>query len=187
MKHFFIFIAVFYSSFTYAQTIKKERFDVRVKGGLLSHRFIKEAEFNKLPVFEIPIWGPPALESDGILSAEILRQINRKFHAGLSFSYQNIKVNYGIYDLIYRVSNISILPSIYYRYHYTKNGYLYSGGSLGLGLLDYKVENFQKANETKIAYQATLLGFRIGNKYAAIIELGYGYKGILQIGFSFKP
>ncbi len=120
MKHLLSFIAVFYSSFSYTQPIKKEKFDIRVDLGLYSHRFIKEANYNKLSVFEFPLFGPPAIQGTGILSAEILREINKKFQAGLSFSYQNIKVNYGLYNLKYNVNNISILPSFYYRYSIPK-------------------------------------------------------------------
>lgn len=187
MKQFFTFISVFYSLFSYTQTVPNEKFDARLHFGIFSHRFIKEAEFNKLSVLEFPVWGPPAIQGGGILSAEILRKINRKFHAGISFSYQNINVNYGIYDLKYRVNNISILPSIYYRYYYNQNGYLYLGGALGLGWLNYKFEDYQKINETKLSYQTTLLGLRLGHKCAVVTEIGYGYKGIFQIGFSFKP
>ncbi len=49
------------------------------------------------------------------------------------------------------------------------------------------MENYPPVNKTKPAYQATLLGLRFGNRYAVVTEIGYGYKGIFQIGFSFKP
>lgn len=180
-------IAVVFSSFSYAQSIAEKKFDLRINYGLFSDRFIKEAKSNKLSVLEIPILGPLSIKGSGILSAEILRQINRKFQAGVSFSYQKIKINDGIYGVQYRLNNFSVLPSFYYNYHFTHNGFYYLGGSVGCSFLNYKMENYETLNNTKFSYQATLFGLRFGNKYALITEIGYGCKGIFQLGFSYKP
>lgn len=39
-------------------------------------------------------------------------------------------------------------------------------------------------NISNIAYQINAVGVRLGKKYAGFIELGYGYKGIINVGFS---
>jgi len=186
LKYFLTFIAAFCSLYSYAQTTSDKKFKVKVNAGMFSDNFIKQAKSNKLSVFEIPVLGQPAMEGSGIYSAEILSKINKHFEAGISFSYQNIKVNSGINYIEYRVNYVAIMPMFYYKYSFRKVGYYYSGAAAGIGFLHYKFENDQKVRKRELEYQATLLGLAIGNRFTVVTEIGYGCKVIFQLGFSYK-
>lgn len=75
------------------------------------------------------------------------------------------------------------MPTLYYKYNFRKVGYYYAGASAGIGFLHYKFENNQKVKKKELEYQATLLGLTIGNRFTVVTEIGYGCKGIFQLGF----
>jgi hypothetical protein len=52
----------------------------------------------------------------------------------------------------------------------------------GIGLAYFTSDEY----DTNFSFQATALGFRVGKKLAAFAELGFGYKGIAQIGASYQ-
>ena len=52
----------------------------------------------------------------------------------------------------------------------------------GIGLAYVSTDEFNN----NFSFQATALGFRVGKKLAAFAELGFGYKGIAQIGASYQ-
>lgn len=75
-----------------------------------------------------------------------------------------------------------------YRYRNQGPVQLYSG--LGLGYT-YGTETLTTpeqvsttGNVSGIAYQVNVIGVRLGTKYAGFAEFGFGYKGIVNIGFS---
>jgi hypothetical protein len=43
-----------------------------------------------------------------------------------------------------------------------------------------------KGNTGQFGYHLTAFGFQCGKKGAVIAELGFGYKGVLNIGFNYK-
>lgn len=75
-----------------------------------------------------------------------------------------------------------------YRYRNQGPVQLYSG--LGLGFT-YGTETLTTpeqisttGNISNIAYQVNVIGVRLGKKYAGFVEFGFGYKGIVNVGFS---
>jgi hypothetical protein len=52
----------------------------------------------------------------------------------------------------------------------------------GIGLAYFTTGEY----DTNFSFQGTALGFRVGKKLAAYAELGFGYKGIAQIGASYQ-
>jgi len=77
-----------------------------------------------------------------------------------------------------------------YRYRNQGVVQLYSG--LGLGYT-YGTETLTTpeqiattGNISNIAYQVNVIGVRLGTKYAGFAEFGFGYKGIVNIGFSMQ-
>ena len=67
-----------------------------------------------------------------------------------------------------------------YRYISKNSFQMYSG--LGLGLL---ITNGEE-DFSPITFNITALGFRVGRTIAAFAELGFGYKGIVNIGASYQ-
>jgi hypothetical protein len=75
-----------------------------------------------------------------------------------------------------------------YRYISNDIFQMYSGVAVG-----YTSENVKNSGgETSIDgdgfinYQVNALGFRVGKKFAAFAELGFGYKGIINTGVSYQ-
>lgn len=88
-------------------------------------------------------------------------------------------------------SFITIAFEGHYRYQNLKKVQLYSGigfgYSLGSETLTPPAETGNPAisgNINRIAYQINAIGIRIGNNIGGFLELGYGYKGIVNVGFS---
>ncbi len=80
------------------------------------------------------------------------------------------------------------------EYRYINNGLIqmYSGIGLGYSLVQEKLEpkSSEMTSSTTsfgtLAYQLNAVGVRIGKQYGGFLELGYGYKGIVNIGFSIQ-
>lgn len=83
--------------------------------------------------------------------------------------------------------------AIEWEYRYVNQGPVQVYSGLGLGFT-YATESLtpppesskseSTGNISNIAYQANAVGVRIGKKYGGFVELGYGYKGIINVGFS---
>jgi len=110
------------------------------------------------------------------------------FSFGLSNSTSKI-YNVGQYEG--ELSRKFYTGAIDWAYRYYNRGpiQLYSG--LGLGFTFGKetftpneVVQSSTGNKSSIAYQINAFGIRIGKKFGGFIEFGYGYKGIVNLGFS---
>lgn len=79
-------------------------------------------------------------------------------------------------------------------YRYVNSGMVQMYSGIGLGYA-YVKESLDPSNEEQsvthnsfndFAYQINLIGLRLGRKYGGFLELGYGYKGIVNLGFSLQ-
>jgi len=83
--------------------------------------------------------------------------------------------------------------AIEWEYRYVNQGPVQVYSGLGLGFT-YATETLTPPPESSksestdnisnIAYQVNVAGVRLGKKYGGFVELGYGYKGIINVGFS---
>jgi hypothetical protein len=83
--------------------------------------------------------------------------------------------------------------AIEWEYRYVNQGPVQVYSGLGLGFT-YGTEELIPPNElgmetesgdvSNIAYQLNAVGIRIGKKFGGYAEFGYGYKGIVNLGFS---
>ncbi len=83
--------------------------------------------------------------------------------------------------------------AIEWEYRYVNQGPVQVYSGLGLGFT-YATETLTPPSESSksesagnisnIAYQVNVAGVRLGKKYGGFVELGYGYKGIINVGFS---
>ncbi len=80
------------------------------------------------------------------------------------------------------------------QYRYVNNGsfQMYSGAGIGLTmgkeLFTARAEGLTSDNRTMIlpGYQINLAGVRFGKRLAVYLELGYGYKGIMNAGIAYS-
>lgn len=77
-------------------------------------------------------------------------------------------------------------------YHYVSNDWLqlYSGASVAYTLVHDKFSNttanFKNGNQNSFNFHVNAIGLRVGKKLGASLELGFGYKGIANIGVSYQ-
>ena len=67
---------------------------------------------------------------------------------------------------------------------------MYSGLAFGYAFQNIQympIEGEEEVeNPGKMAFHINAIGFRFGKSIGGFLELGYGYKGILNFGFSLK-
>jgi len=80
------------------------------------------------------------------------------------------------------------------QYRYVNNGFfqMYSGVGVGLTVgkeqFTAETDGISSDNRTMIlpGYQVNLAGVRFGKRLGIFLELGYGYKGIMNIGLAYS-
>lgn len=82
-----------------------------------------------------------------------------------------------------------------WEYRYVNQGIVQVYSGLGIGFTygteeltpppsEQSIVETTTGDVSSIAYQVNAIGVRIGKKFAGYAEFGYGYKGILNLGFS---
>lgn len=92
-------------------------------------------------------------------------------------------------DYISKNHSYGMLFGASFYYYRTKNVQVYSGADIGFFLNReiFKSENtYEKRNDIFFSFQLNAAGVRFGNKFGGYIEFGYGSKGILNLGLSYK-
>ncbi len=131
--------------------------------------------------------GRPYRNSPGIGMLTYRHYVSNKVTIGMGFSYENID-NHGSY--------LSIVPEFTYCYMDNKDDRvrvrLYSGAAVGLSVFDdqyryaaYYTHHIDESG-VKFAGQANLLGVRVGRRLAFTTELGFGYRGLVNLGLSYR-
>lgn len=119
----------------------------------------------------------------------------RNFAVGLLGVVASMRTNYfgekdengSVVEAKQRVlsTQYSTLVRMYYSWINVRNLNVYSSLAAGLSY-----ESAKNSTESKYldkfspAYQANLLGIRVGSKLGAYLELGYGYAGVASVGLS---
>ncbi len=122
--------------------------------------------------------------------------IDTKQTVGISVAFEaNKKEVYRLNQLIGSLNAAYFMLAFDWEYNFIKINWIrmYAGASFGVG---YFLSGFQPAprsretdqsmNQTVFSYQATPLGIRLGTTIAIIAEFGYGYKGIINGGLSYR-
>ena len=127
---------------------------------------------------------PPYTASSGVSSINYRYYFTKGFTLGLGVGYENIST-YGSY--------LTFAPEITVAYLDTRNDLvrvrLYGAFSYGVSVLDnFSVKpGYADASGPK-AYgiQATPFGIRVGRQFAGFLEVGFGYKGLINGGLEVR-
>ena len=192
MRTYFLLLALPLFIAAQAQTTQRN-WDVRlaISGG--THPYLQDGgHFLRLNIFT------PEFEERDAYTADILHQTkNPKIKIGLAASY--IKINqYHLAGWSWSGSTsdethvmatqkiTTVMPAFNYSYLLRKKSQLYSQVCLGAAFTAHRFYDDKARTEHTIdpAFQCTFLGYRLGRRIGFFSELGYGYKGILQLGIS---
>lgn len=172
-----------------------QRHELTIGAGALSRPFIKEcANFRK-----VMGKGPDHYSYSGTFQLNYYFRLAKGYSIGATLLYEQQQhdktANYPYTEdrrHIYRERYLSLLASQKYAWVRSKWISLYSALDLGVCLVDRKESRNDfsylkdEFTETRFAYQATPFGIRAGQRLGGYMELGYGYKGIAAIGFSYR-
>lgn len=122
--------------------------------------------------------------------------IKDNFSVGGEFAYERITKDITLSNALEgRQTDNSLTLAAIGKYSYISNPKfrLYSGIGLGYTLVQGKY-NPEKGSSSKVSkdsdghfgFQITGLGFRFGNTIALNAELGFGYKGVFNIGINYR-
>ncbi|SKB28670.1 hypothetical protein [Maribacter arcticus] len=125
------------------------------------------------------------IESKGIASLNYKYAVKDRFMVGAAISYEaltghtnDVLVAFGAEDTEREFTNITFAVETDYRYVSKPSFQMYSG----IGVAYFTSDQY----DTNLSFQINALGFRVGKKLAAYAELGFGYKGMAQLGASYQ-
>ncbi len=150
----------------------------------------KEAALNKIAVLNSPYYQLANIKSEGQFFFSYYFSINRKISIAIMLGYERYlgKLSDGVSN--WNMRNIILMPQFNYTFSKKEKYMLYS--LVGAGA-DYNIQrvNFysggiinSKTTQLLMSWQVSPLCIRYGNKWAAFAEVGYGFKGILNVGVS---
>lgn len=132
-------------------------------------------------------------KSNGVINANYRYSISDKLNIGVSGAYE--KITQDAFVLKQKegklTSNIfTVAAEGNYKYISGPMLQLYSGVGLGLSVVQQKLtkndNTSEKASKSQFAYNITGLGVRYGKAFGVYAEVGYGYKGVANVGLSFQ-
>ncbi|MCU0394917.1 MAG: hypothetical protein MUF29_03350 [Chitinophagaceae bacterium] len=133
-------------------------------------------------------------DGSGMFSAGLRYQTASRFGFGLDMVYGKTTTEY-----VYNTTLISktvesqwftLMARASYTYYLNEINLphveLYGAVAAGSSFRDARNEDGKTLNSSHLAYQITPLGVRSGRKIAIWAELGYGFKGLVNAGLSWK-
>lgn len=120
---------------------------------------------------------------------------NELFMWGITAGYSSSQSEiYSVGQFAGDLERTFITAAIEWEYRYVNQGPVQVYSGVGLGFT-YGTEEFTSGNPgfesntgdiSGIAYQVNAVGVRYGKKFGGYLELGYGYKGLLNLGLSLQ-
>lgn len=164
--------------------------------GGASHNAIIETSVSTLfPAVTVGTASLDNQKSSGVFSADYSYFVKDNWSVGASLNYEQISNNTVVLNTTTgKQKNTYYTLGITTNYHYVNKGIfnLYSG--VGLAYV-YNEEKYNatssetsdtKKSNSELGFQINALGLRVGKKFGGYVELGYGYKGIVNVGISYK-
>lgn len=124
----------------------------------------------------------------------------KKIEVGISAGYQKAHISNPIYDYDnitgqnvqdnLDVSYLTFIPSVRCNWVTSDDNLFQMYSSFGLGLTnvreDYEVQSTKDESYFIPAIDITGFGLRLGDKFGGFMEVGFGTKGLMRAGLSFR-
>lgn len=123
-----------------------------------------------------------AIKNDFLIGAEVVyERISKDIYSGTTNEGRQID------------NSFTIGANAKYSYISNPKFRMYSGLAGGYNIIQANFDpekgstsKATKGNKGAFGYHLTAFGFRYGKKAAVVAELGFGYKGIINIGFNYQ-
>ena len=110
---------------------------------------------------------------------------NPRLGVGVTGIYQRIDVNYKNPTAKSTFNTIAILANGQYNYLMKSKFDLYS--RVGVGICNFNQSGgVGNSSDNAFAFQVTAIGIRGGGTFSSFVEAGFGYEGILHVGFCLR-
>ena len=200
MKQRILFLLSLLAATAVCSSAAAQKSEIRVGYGLMSSNSLLKKESAYIGDMNLTTSGTSTPTSSGALYASYRIRILPMVRLGASFGYEQVKKDYVMTTPESAVRNFSgnnkyltFAADLQFRYFQLPAGILslYWGASLGVGIHKQTLTPGPadpdptpvKGRDTRVAYQVTPLGLTVGVKnFGAFGEVGFGYKGIFQLG-----
>lgn len=126
----------------------------------------------------------------GAIFAGYRYNVTPKFEVGGVFTYENADGTFRDSDSEQKLkrSDYSLMADARFNYLSKEKFRLYSGASAGVGIININSNSdaVKNSEEAEFAFHVDLIGFSYGRKVAPFLSLGYGYKGVINLGIQAK-
>ena len=171
--------------------IKQRNWDVRLGASGGTYPYLQTGEgFLELQIFQ------PEFEASSYTADVLYKTKWKGVKVGLLTGYVNVRQFHlpewnwtggssGETYVLAKKKFYSFIPVINYTYLNKRHSQLYSQAGFGMAIVRHQYhDKTPSENYIRAAYQGTLLGYRLGDRFGFFGEVGYGYQGILKFGFS---
>ncbi len=144
-----------------------------------------------LTIFSIGFYDQPdKVSSTGVLNLGYNYYINRRISVGVDYGWEKISITWNDdrpegYES-YTVIINSITGGLKYHFIVKQNFGMYSRLLVGVAIPVRSKETFHPFPIPDLAFQLTPVGVFYGNKFQVFSELGYGFRGLLNLGINIK-
>lgn len=173
----------------------KNRSEITLGYGTISHEFLNAKNRNLEHIMGI---GSTDKTRDcrtvGIVLLSYRYFINNHLSIGLGLGYEHFKgVTKNLYN--WQRTDFRLVPEVNYIYKTSSRIKLYGMAATGVSYKTDKVNQtiysygtLHNGTSTRLdmAFHVSPIGIRFGNKFGGYAEAGYGYKGVINLGFSLK-
>ena len=114
---------------------------------------------------------------------------NKIVSVGVTFNYQQFENKFYLLDLDLFTTDVryyTFMGRVDFTYLRRNIFQMYSGVGLGISHQNESGEDIESYNKTHFAYQANLVGLRLGKEVAGFLELGFGCNGIVAAGIAYQ-
>jgi hypothetical protein len=190
-KFFFLFLLCTPLISSNAQYI---RHDITVSYGIVTADQISDLLKDVLTtIFTFGTYEKDNYDYSGALFVTYKNAVNYRWHVGATLGMDNVSgdlFSNGNYNGTFSTKHRTLAAEADLRWVKRDHFQLYSGLGLGYTFTSEKGETTTGESENlrsgHSAVQVNALGIRAGNRLGALLEFGFGYKGILNFGLSYR-
>jgi hypothetical protein len=174
------------NSYSEAQTMSRN--EVQIGAGIYANEHVA---MDMLENFVRSLFGsePKTLEPKTMANLSYYYRVKPKIAVGMGIGYNSAEYR-GMHEKAnkpgYRTKTAVMAFEMKLYYKEKDNVSLYGGAGFGNFYRQDQLISYpdQTYSDTAITFQITPLGIRLGKRVGAFVELGYGYKGIANVGVS---